>query len=271
MGMIPTPAGAKIEQWVRHEDGSAGDANYGLIGTGYVCYRRPERRIAAFILEALGEATSILDVGAGVGSYEPTDRVVTAVEPSASMRAQRPRHSPQAIDAVAEHLPFPDKHFDASMATFSVNQWTDHELGLREMRRVTRGPVLILSRDPDELDRFWLTEYGPDVIATEARRYPAIASIAAALGPRTAIDAVPIPLDCVDGLNEAYCGRPERLLDPRVPLSCSAWGFVSSLAVERFVKTLGRNLGDGVWDARHGHLRSQLEFKGSLKLAVGHA
>ena len=255
----------------RHEDGSAGDANYGVIGTGYVRYRRPEPRIAAFILEALGGATSVLNVGAGAGSYEPTDRVVTAVEPSASMRAQRPRHSPQAIDAVAEHLPFPDRHFDASMATFSVNQWTDHELGLREMRRVTRGPVLILSRDPDELDRFWLTEYGPDVIATEARRYPAIASIAAALGPRTAIDAVPIPLDCVDGLNEAYCGRPERLLDPRVPLSCSAWGFVSSLAVERFVKTLGRNLGDGVWDARHGHLRSQLEFKGSLKLAVGHA
>src|SRR5580765_7904763 len=109
----------------RHEDGSAGDANYGTIGKSYVNYRQPESRIAAFICDALGDARTVLNVGAGAGSYEPVDRDVTAVEPSASMRAQRPAHLSIAIDAVAEDLPFPDKHFDAAMGTFTIHQWPD--------------------------------------------------------------------------------------------------------------------------------------------------
>jgi hypothetical protein len=108
---------------LRHEDGSADDANYGVIGSDYSRYRRPDPRIAARITRALGDAQTLLNVGAGAGSYEPIDRVVTAVEPSASMRAQRPDHLPVAIDAVAEHLPFEDGRFDASMASFTVHQW----------------------------------------------------------------------------------------------------------------------------------------------------
>jgi ubiquinone/menaquinone biosynthesis C-methylase UbiE len=138
----------------RQSDGSAGDANYGTVGKRYSDYRQPKRRIATFINEALGDARSVLNVGAGAGSYEPTDRTVTAVEPSASMRAQRPAHLSVAIDAVAESLPFPDKHFDAAMGTFTIHQWPDLKAGLGEMRRVTRGPVAILTCDPDEVQAF---------------------------------------------------------------------------------------------------------------------
>jgi len=253
----------------RHADGSAGDADYGAIGPGYARYRQPEPRIAALIERALGDARTVLNVGAGAGSYEPRDRLVTAVEPSAAMRAQRPSHLPAAIDAVAEHLPFPDRHFDASLASFTVHQWPDLAAGLREMRRVTRGPVLVLSCAPDELDRFWLNAYAPEVIAVEARRYPAIAAIAGALGARTQVVPVPIPLTCSDGFAEAYYGRPERLLEPGARLACSAWSFVEPAVVDRFVETLGRALADGSWDAAHGHLRTQPAFEGSLKLIVG--
>ncbi len=152
----------------RHRDGSAGDANYGAIGTNYSNYRQPEPRIASLIVEALGDASKVLNVGAGAGSYESVDRVVTAVEPSASMRAQRPAHLSRAINAVAGALPFDDKSFDAAMATFTVHQWPDLAAGLAEMRRVTRGSIIILSCDPDELNRFWLDDYAPEVITVEA-------------------------------------------------------------------------------------------------------
>ncbi|MBN9221160.1 MAG: methyltransferase domain-containing protein [Mesorhizobium sp.] len=253
----------------RHQDGSAGDANYGAIGANYTSYRQPEPRIAARIVEALGDARKVLNVGAGAGSYEPIDRMVTAVEPSASMRAQRPAHLSRAVDAVAGALPFDDKSFDAAMATFTVHQWPDLTQGLAEMRRVTRGPVIILSCAPDELNRFWLDDYAPEVIAVEASRYPTMEAIVEALGGEAQVLPVPIPLDCTDGFGEAYYGRPERLLDPGARLANSAWSFVDASVGERFVADLGRDLESGEWDRRHGHLRTQPEFDGSLKLVVG--
>jgi len=152
----------------RRDDGSAGDVDYGAIGRGYSSYRLPDSRIQAHIERALGPAQTVLNVGAGAGSYEPTDRSVTAVEPSAAMRAQRPPHLSPAIDAVAEHLPFADQQFDASMATFTVHQWADLARGLAEMRRVTRGPVVILTCDPTLVQHFWLNDYAPEVLAAEA-------------------------------------------------------------------------------------------------------
>lgn len=253
----------------RTVDGSAGDVDYGRIGSGYSRYRQPEPRIAALIAAALGDARTVLNVGAGAGSYEPVDRAVTAVEPSAAMRAQRPAHLPRAIDATAEQLPFADQAFDAATATFTVHQWQDLRAGLAEMRRVTRGPVVILSCDPQALDRFWLNDYAPEAIAVEARRYPALSEIVAGLGGAVEILQVPIPLDCVDGFGEAYYGRPERLLDPGARLANSAWTFVAPEVVERFVTTLGRDLADGSWDRRYGRLRTTPSFEGSLRLIVG--
>jgi hypothetical protein len=253
----------------RHQDGSAGDANYGAIGRRYADFRKPDPRIAELIEKALGDARTIVNVGAGAGSYEPVGRQVTAVEPSQSMRDQRPPHLPAAIDTVAEHLPFDDASFDAAMSTFSVHQWKDLDAGLRELRRVTRCPVVIMTCEPAELDRFWLHAYCPEVIAVEAVRYPPVEQIARTLGARSEILPVPIPLDCTDGFNEAYYGRPDMLLDPDARLACSAWSFVKDDVVRRFEDTLGGDLRSGRWDQRYGRLREQPFFEGSLKLIVG--
>lgn len=248
-------------------DGSAGDANYAQIGLGYAQYRRPEAAIAARIEAALGSARTVLNVGAGSGSYEPLDREVTAVEPSATMRAQRPPQLSAAIAASSENLPFADDSFDASMATFTVHQWQDLAKGLAEMRRVTRGPVVILSCDPALLGRFWLIDYAAKVIETEAGRYPAPDRVAELLGGAR-IEAVPIPLDCTDGFGEAYYGRPEMLLEEGARQANSAWSFLSEAEAERAVSGLRADLASGRWDELHGELRTQPFFDGSLVLIV---
>ncbi|MFF4618817.1 class I SAM-dependent methyltransferase [Nonomuraea jabiensis] len=248
----------------------AGDFDYDRHGRGYARQRRTDPRIAARVHAALGQARTVINVGAGAGSYEPEDRHVVAVEPSAAMRAQRPRHLAPALDGIAERLPFDDDSFDAAMATVTVHQWSDTEQGLRELRRVSRGPVVILTFDGDALDLLWLAEYAPELIAAERRRYPPIDLIASLIGGRTEVMPVPIPVDCVDGFTEAFYARPERFLDPQVRASQSAWGFVDDDAEARAVDRLRRDLDSGAWDDRFGQLREQPEFVGSLRLVVGH-
>lgn len=245
---------------------AAGDFDYDTHGGGYAVQRRTDPRIAAHVHAALGDARSIVNVGAGAGSYEPADRDVTAVEPSASMRSQRPTHLATAIDATAEELPFADGSFDAAMATITVHQWADTDKGLRELRRVSRGPVVILTFDGDALDLLWLADYVPELIAAERRRYPAIAHIVDVLGGTSTVTTIPIPIDCVDGFTEAYYARPERFLDAAVRRSQSAWGFVDEVATLRAVRQLGDDLETGAWDAKYGVLRTQPEFVGSLRL-----
>jgi hypothetical protein len=252
----------------RKPDGSAGDADYASIGTVYRDYRVADPRIAALVHAALGDARTVLNVGAGAGSYEPTDRDVIAAEPSATMRERRPVHLPAAIDAYAEQLPFPDRSFDAAMGTFTVHQWKDLMGGLTEVRRVTRGPVVLLTCDPELLRTYWLYDYAPEVIDVEASRYPPVSTLAAGLGGVTTVTPVPIPLNCTDGFNDAYYGRPEMLLNPAARLACSSWSFVEPAAVNRFEAHLVRDLADGTWDARYGHLRSQEYLEGSLVLVV---
>jgi SAM-dependent methyltransferase len=244
----------------------AGDFDYETHGAGYAAQRRTDPRIAAYVHAALGDARTVINVGAGAGSYEPTDRRVTPVEPSASMRSQRPGHLATAVDAVAENLPFPDDGFDAAMATVTIHQWSDTDAGLRELRRVSRGPVVILTFDGDALDLLWLAEYAPELIAAERRRYPDIEHVRQVLGGTTTVTTVPIPIDCVDGFAEAYYARPERFLDPLVRKSQSAWGFVDQAAIDRTLERLRTDLASGEWDRRHGHLRRQPYFRGSLRL-----
>ncbi|GGU98434.1 hypothetical protein GCM10010260_38370 [Streptomyces filipinensis] len=248
----------------RTQDGSVGDVAHGAIGSGHASFRRPDERIARFVAEALGDARKVLNVGAGAGSYESAARAVTAVEPSESMRARRPTGLTRAIDAVAEELPFADGEFDAAMTLFSVHQWSDVRTGLREMRRVTVGPVVILTCDPALVRDFWLYRYAPEVLDIEARRYPPVEELAAALGGAWTVQTVPVPLDCTDGFNEAYYGRPELLLDPAARQACSAWSFADDHARERFDRTLRRDLESGVWDEEFGHLRGRPTYEGSL-------
>ena len=245
---------------------TAGDFDYDARGGGYAAARRTDPRIAALVHAALGEARTVLNVGAGAGSYEPGDRDVIAVEPSASMRSQRPAHLRPAIDATAEHLPFADASYDAAMAMVTVHQWADTDQGLREMRRVSRGPIVVLTFDGDALDLLWLADYVPELMAAERRRYPAIQHIWDVLGGTSTVTHVAVPTDCVDGFTEAFFARPERFLDPAVRQSQSAWGFVEEAAIERAVARLRADLDSGAWDRRYGALRRQPEFTGSLRL-----
>lgn len=250
-------------------DGSAGDVDYGGLEADYARYRQPEPCIMAHIERALGPARTIINVGAGSGSYEPTDRSVTAVEPSAAMRAQRPRHLAPAIDAVAEALPFADGHFDAAMATVTVHQWQDLERGLTEMRRVATGPVVILTCDPAAMADYWLNDYAPGVRANEARRFPAIDRIVGVLGPAARVEHVPVPLDCRDGFNEAYYGRPEKFLDRAARLACSSWSFLTDEETSRFETRLAADLAAGEWDRKYGHWRKVPFYDGPLRLVIG--
>ena len=228
----------------------------------------PTPTIARLGHRSLGAARTVLNVEAGAGSYEPAHLDVTAVEPSATMRAQRPADRPPAIDAVAEDLPFPDGSFDAAMAMVTVHQWTDQDKGLRELGRVSRGPVVILTFDRDVLDDFWLAHYVPQLIEAERRRYPPIGRIRDVLGGTSTVTAVPKPAQCTDGFTEAFYARPERFLDPVVRRSQSAWGFISSEDQKRAVDRLRQDLENGEWDRRHGPLRSQPTYLGSLRLIL---
>jgi SAM-dependent methyltransferase len=253
---------------MRFAKGRAGDADYESIGAGYTRYRQAEPLIFDRIEKALGPARIVLNVGAGAGSYEPLDREVVAVEPSAAMRSQRPAHLVRAVEGAAEKLPYPDGHFDASMATFTVHQWQNLQAGLTEMRRVTSEPLVILTCDPDEVERFWLSEYAPEVLATEARRYPPIFHIKRILAGTVTISAVPIPFNCKDGFNEAYYGRPEKFLEDGARLACSGWSMVDKSVADAYVQDLSHELQNASWDSKYGRLRSQPEFEGSLRLIV---
>ena len=253
----------------RFSDGSAGDADYGRIGTGYAKIRQPDARIAEQFHEPFGLARTVLNVGAGAGSYEPTDRRVTAVEPSESMRAQRPAHLSRAVDATADHLPFDDDSFDAAMASVTVHQWPDLEAGLGEMRRVTTGPVVILTFDPVPPQHWWIMDYVPQLLEVEGRRMPAIDRVAAAIGEVSEVRTILVPNDCTDGFGQAFYGRPERLLDPEVRRAMSAWEFVDPAVVDTFVETLRADLASGAWDEKYGAFRTLDSFDVGLRLVIG--
>jgi SAM-dependent methyltransferase len=244
------------------------DTDYSAFAVDYANVRRPDPRIGAQLAAALGSARTVINVGAGTGSYEPTDRDVVAVEPSAEMRSKRGLSLPPAIDAVAEALPFDDDTFDAALAVLTVHHWPDLEAGLAELRRVTRAPVVIMTADPAALADLWVSDYSPEFHDEEARRYPSPERIAAGLGGSLAVRPLVIPLDCRDGFADSFYGRPEAMLEPAVRRAQSAWSFVDAEAQTRFVDALARDLETGAWDERHGHLRTQPEFIGSMRILV---
>lgn len=247
----------------------AGDFDYEAHGAGYAVQRRTDPRIAALVHAALGPARTVLNVGAGAGSYEPEDRHVVAVEPSAAMRAQRPPTAAPAVDAAAENLPFDDDTFDAAMAMVTIHQWSDVEQGLRELRRVSRGPVVVLTVDAPALHRFWLADYFPEVIALDQTRFPAIDRVVGVLasgGAEVRVDVVPVPADCVDGFGEAFYARPEAFLSAQVRAATSGFGLTDPAAVQRGLVRLEDDLTSGAWDEAYGHLRGLREYDGAMRL-----
>jgi Methyltransferase domain len=241
--------------------------DYERHGRTYARHRRPDPRIAARIHAALGDARTVLNVGAGTGSYEPCDRWVLAVEPSATMRAQRPTGAAPAIAAYAEALPFDDGAVDAAMACVTIDHWEPPEAGLAELRRVSRGPVVVFTFELACLPA-WQQEFLREGLVEERPRFPAIDDIAAALGGRTHVERIPTPGDCTDGFFEAFWRRPEELLDPAVRGAQSMWALLEPDVEELMVERLAAALRCGAWDAEHGHLREQESFAGALRLVI---
>lgn len=239
-------------------------AHYDTIGINYAELRKPDARIAETIRSALGPARTVLNVGAGAGSYEPADREVTAVEPSIEMIRQRPASSATVVQGRAEELPFDDDSFDASMAVLTVHHWSDQAKGLREMRRVTRGPVVILTYDP-AFRGFWLTDYIPELVALDEAQLPPLSTYDQWLGP-VAISSVPIPHDCTDGFLCAYWRRPAAYLDPRVRAAISSFWALSD--VSQALARLGQDLESGAWAERYSQLLDLDAFDCGYRLVV---
>ncbi len=226
---------------------------YDTIGATYTVTRRTEPRIAEQIWAALGDARTVLNVGAGTGSYEPPDRHVLAVEPSALMRAQRPPHAAPCVAGSAETLPFDDQSFDAAMAVCTLHHWRDAIAGLREMQRVARRVVVFLF-DTSDPSQFWLTrDYLPEFAALPGCRVLAsLDDLSGAIGARR--EPVPIPWDCADGFFEAYWRRPEAYLDEDVRRGISVWAAVGPDAERRAVRNLREDLASGQWAERNRDL-----------------
>lgn len=241
--------------------------DYELHGQTYARHRRGDPRIAALIHAALGDARTVLNVGAGAGSYEPRERWVLAVEPSATMRAQRPAGAAPVIDARAEALPLDENSVDAAMACVTIHHWEPPQAGLAELRRVARGPVVVFTFELDALPA-WQREFLAPALALERPRFPPIEQIERALGGRTRVERIPTPHDCTDGFFEAFWRRPEALLDPEVRSAQSLWALLEPGAEQQIVDRLAGALQSGAWDAEHGHLRDRDELDGALRLVI---
>jgi SAM-dependent methyltransferase len=241
--------------------------DYEEIGGTYARHRRGDPRIAARIEAALGDAETVVNVGAGAGSYEPADRWLLAVEPSATMRAQRPPGAAPAVDARAEELPLDDDSVDAAMACVTIHHWDPQEAGLAEMRRIARGPVVVFTFELDSLPA-WQREFLAEGVEIERPRFRSIEEVAAALGGSTRVERIPTPADCTDGFFEAFWNRPEALLDPEVRASQSLWALLGPGEEERMVERLRTALESGAWDAEHGDLRRQQTYDGALRLVI---
>lgn len=227
-------------------------ALYDSIGTGYQVCRRPDVRIAAVVARELAEVRTLVNVGAGVGSYEPMNRQVVAVEPSQVMIAQRPRGAAPVVRARAEALPFAARAFDCAMGILTLHHWTDVRQGLREMRRVARRRVVLLTWI-GFLEHFWLLDYLPQIKAIDEPMFPSLAQLAASIGPVRAIP-VPIPHDCTDGFLCAYWRRPEAYLDADVRRAISTFARMPDVAPG--LARLQHDLASGDWHERYGALLS---------------
>ncbi len=244
-------------------------ARYDRIGTTYARTRRPDPRIAGALERARGNAPSIVNVGAGAGSYEPPDRVVVAVEPSATMIRQRPAGAAPAVRARAELLPFGDHVFDAAMALFTVHHWRDLDAGMAELTRVARDRLVILTWDPSYTGDDWLTaQYFPAILDRDRVRFPRLERITAWL-LEASVSVLDVPHDCEDGFLGAFWRRPEAYLDPSVRAGSSAFALMGEAALADGLGALEADLRSGRWRARNRHLLDQPTWDVGYRLIVG--
>ena len=241
---------------------------YDLIGASYSQVRRADPRLQVAIWRALGNAKSVVNIGAGAGSYEPSDREVIAVEPSSVMIAQRPPDAARAIQAVAESLPLEDKSVNAAMGIFTIQHWNDRDRGLTEVLRVTRERIVLLTLDVDVTATMWLCrEYLPEIIEHERKMFPPIEDLQAVL-PGVEIQTIRVPADCIDGFCIAHWARPEAYLDARVRQATSTWHHLPAAVARRGLERLHGDLQSGEWDGRNGQLRTRPALDVGLRLVT---
>jgi SAM-dependent methyltransferase len=240
---------------------------YDSIGATYSYTRRPDRRIAVKIHRALGDAATVINVGAGTGSYEPPQTVL-AVEPSPVMIAQRPAGSARALEASAESIPLADDSADAVMALLTVHHWTDLEAGIGELLRIARKRVVIFTWDQSITRRFWLLdEYLPEAAAFDDTRAVAVDRLTVLLGgART--ETVPIPHDCTDGFAVAFWRRPEAYLDPQVRAGMSVLAQTGEEILRPGLARLSDDLSSGLWHKRHADLLDRETLDAGYRLLV---
>jgi len=246
-------------------------SEYDASRAAYAATRRADPRIAAAIERALGDARTVVNVGAGAGSYEAAGRSVIPVEPSAVMRAQRPPDVAPAIDARAEQLPFEDASADAAMAILTIHHWEDQRAGLREMRRVARDRVVVLTFDAGQAESLWLVrDYLPELATIDRGRFLTIDETVAALGGPAGADVerVPIPHDCRDGFLGAFWRRPERYLEPAVRPGISTFGELDPSILDTALWRLGNDLKSGAWQRHYGGLLALDELDIGYRLIV---
>ena len=241
----------------------AAEHRYDRIGAGYALRRRPDPRIADRLWGALGDADSVVNVGAGTGSYEPADRRVVAVEPAMAMIRQRPPFAAPSVQATAEQLPFPDASFGAGLAVLTIHHWSDWRAGLRELVRVSRRRVVLFTWDPRS-ESSWLGDYFPSLIEADRRRFPGLASLQAILG-EMAVIPIPVPHDCSDGFMGAYWRRPSAYLDPLVRSAISS---LATGASSVSLASLADDLDTGAWERRHGQVLGLDEIDLGYRLIV---
>jgi len=240
---------------------------YDVIGASYYTTRRADPRLEQVIWAALGDSKTVLNVGAGTGAYEPADRCVVAVEPSATMRQARPPGAAPCLTASAESLPFDDASFDAVMAILTVHHWSDYPAGLQELRRVARHRVLILHWDQKVIDQLWLARYFPEAFAFDRDRAPSLDDVRALLGPGTRVIPLLVPHDCQDGFAAACWRRPRAYLDPAVRAGMSMLAQTEHQRGDGLTR-LRRDLDDGTWAARHRTLLDQPEYDCGYRLII---
>ncbi|MFK0233084.1 class I SAM-dependent methyltransferase [Streptomyces vinaceus] len=251
------------EQMRKHESGPV--AAYDRIGVGYRNVRRPDPRLGALIRQALGGARTVVNVGAGAGSYEPEDAEVTAVDPSQVMLDQHP--GPRKVKAAAEQLPFPDGSFDAAMAVLTVHHWHDPHRGLAELRRVS-GRQAVFTWDPEHRPELWMVEeYLPEIRELDHARFPPVAAVVEALDAHTVLP-FPIPHDFTDGFQTAHWRRPEAYLDPTVRAGSSTYATLPASVVEPAMERLRADLASGAWQRRHASLLEQESMDYGYRLIV---
>lgn len=249
---------------------SGAGKRYDVIGRAYSRARREDPYIARQIHDALGSTGSVVNIGAGTGNYEPTDRDVVAVEPSMEMIAQRTGRSAPALRAVAEALPFRDRSFDVALAVITLHHWNDPVSGLREMARVARRQVVVFF-EPSQTQNFWAFDYFPTSTGLPTVQDPPGERMLTEHLDLREIRTVLVPRDCIDGFGVAFWARPEALLDPEIQAGMSWLAMLPAAERARGTAQLRSDLDSGEWDRRHGHLRNESSFDGGYRIALAGA